>query len=251
MKCRTVIYTEGKSELIFIYNLLFKIFSADKFTVKTLELLTSDNFKPSSQPDHVMPYADYEFLIMSVEGGERVMSEIKQNANSMLNKGFYYICGLKDMYCQRYDQLSSGKIDINTTNKFVQDHQSELAPLNNSSKIIVFFAVMELEAWYLCFIKALNKIGLTENKINPILKSKINKTLDEIDPEVLFFKPSKILKDIYKQLENKNYDKVSFSYKLCKYLDLDDINAIYSKNRLLYFRKFYDFLKSLQAVTTN
>ena len=72
MKCKIVIYTEGKSELIFIYYLLFKIFSPNKFTVKTLELLTSDNFK-SSSPNHIILNADYEFLIMNVEGGESIL----------------------------------------------------------------------------------------------------------------------------------------------------------------------------------
>jgi len=246
MKCRIVLYTEGKSELIFVYHLLFNIFDPDKLAIKTIELLSDDNFQMTSPSDYMGSNPNCEFTLINVGGGERVMSLIKQNAINMINSGHDYICGLKDMYCQQYDQLSNGTIDQNLTDKFIQNHQSELNTLNNISKILIFFAVMELEAWYLGFTKTVCKIGLSETKINPILQSKYKKNITEIDPELLFYKPKTLLKEIYKQVNNKNYDEVGFAYQIGKNIDLSDFSNLYTTNKLLHFRKFYDFLKTIK-----
>lgn len=245
MKCRIVLYTEGKSELVFVYHLLFNIFDPDKLAIKTIELFSDANFQMTNPADHTGSIPDFEFTLINVGGGERVMSLIKQNAITMINGGHDYICGLKDMYCQQYDQLSNGKLNKNLTDKFIQNHQSELNALNNTSKIIIFFAVMELEAWYFGFIKILSKIGLSETKINLVLQSKYKKNIAEIDPELLFYKPKTLLKEIYKQANNKNYDEVGFAYQIGKNIDLSDLSNLYTTNKLSHFRKFYDFLKSL------
>lgn len=245
MRCRIVLYTEGKSELIFVYHLLFSIFNADKLSIRTIELLSDDNFRTTEPFDHKGATPDCEFTLINVGGGERVMTLIKQNASNMINSGQNYICGLKDMYCQQYDDLSHGNINQNLTKKFVQNHQSEINTLNTNSKVSIFFAVMELEAWYFCLIKTLSKIGITEQSINSVINSKYQKNINIVDPESLFFKPKTLLKEICYKVNNKNYDEVGFAFKIGKNLDSSDINAIYSTSKLSHFRKFYDFLKSL------
>lgn len=104
MKRRIVLYVEGKSELVFVYYLLFNIFDPDELVIKTIELFSDDNFRKTNLPEHTGLNSNYEFTLINVVEGERVMSQIKENAINMNRMNRYdYICGLKDMYCQQYD----------------------------------------------------------------------------------------------------------------------------------------------------
>lgn len=105
---------------------------------------------------------------------------------------------------------------------------------------------MELEAWYLCFIKTLNKIGLKQNYIDKLIESEYKSSLNLLDPEKTFYRPKTVLKQIYEKIKNKSYDEVKFSYQISKSIDLADISNICSTNKLSYFRKFYNFLKSFK-----
>lgn len=118
MKCKIVLFVEGRSELIFVYYLLFHIFSADDLIIKPYELLTPNNFSPPIVPEHKGQNPKIEFWILNVNGGELVLTKIKENAINWLDKNYTYVCGLRDMFSKTYDQLSKGKINPMVTKKY-------------------------------------------------------------------------------------------------------------------------------------
>lgn len=106
---------------------------------------------------------------------------------------------------------------------------------------------MELEAWYFAFYKALERIGLDLIKIDKLIKPKYKTSLTSLDPETTFFKPKTDLKEIFKQITNKNFNETSFSFKFSKQITNDDIKNVVSSSNVSHFRKFYNFLKSLDG----
>ena len=92
------------------------------------------------------------------------------------------------MYSEAYVKRSPGLIDDSVTQEFIRNHNAIIRNMTHSSRIRLFFAIMEVEAWFLGMYNLFSRI-------NPILtvkyiKEKLSYDLTITDPQKEFHKPS-------------------------------------------------------------
>lgn len=238
---KVALFIEGKSGLIFVYNLLQKIFDPSFIAIDCLKIETDNNLKKSHY-SHVVSSPKIKFLLIEVGGDEKVLSVMVNRAKGMLGQGFQFVWGLRDMFSDVYDKQSSGRIDSALMGKILKKTREALDLVARSPQTHLFFSVMELEAWYLGFYHVLERIGLDIRKINKVLR----KDIRAIDPEKEFFKPKRELSTICQRIWGKKYNEVRFSYKISKEIKITDINELAEGGKIFHFRVFFEHLKLLE-----
>ncbi|MCP4110641.1 MAG: hypothetical protein GY749_34815 [Desulfobacteraceae bacterium] len=141
------------------------------------------------------------FQIIDVGGDNAVLNRILKREQYMWNSGYDKIIGLRDMYSREQVQ----KIDDNITQKFIKGANNTLKNKAKSpDKIVMCFAIMEIEAWLLAVYNVFEK--LDSRLTVEYIKKHINIDLENIDPETEFFHPANQIEAIYR-LAGKTYDK--------------------------------------------
>lgn len=141
------------------------------------------------QFEHKCPEPEIDFLIVDTHGDKSVVSSIKERAGNFIeNEGYEIILGLRDMYCERYREMSRGSINQDVTDTIIRDNELTIKDMNYGGRIKLFFAIMEIEAWFLGMYNLFNKIDsiLTVDYI----KNKLGLDLYGSDPQKEYFKPS-------------------------------------------------------------
>ncbi|MEN8217920.1 MAG: hypothetical protein ABFS56_16440 [Pseudomonadota bacterium] len=104
---RIAIFTEGKTERIFVKKLLEEIAGRKNISIKLYELRGGgQSGKPQTKTQKVginQPSAKYEALIYDCGGDEKVTSDIIEQYNELVSKGVSKILGLRDLYGQKPD----------------------------------------------------------------------------------------------------------------------------------------------------
>lgn len=234
---KIAIFTEGQTELIFVRYLLLLCFNQNEISFECFQL-KSHNYS-LIRYSYNNAYAKHHFLLINVGNDETVMSTIKEQEINLINEGYHRIIGLRDMYSQKYKELSS-VINNVVTQKFIDYKNSEIQSMSNPDKIFVCFAIMEIEAWLLGMYKIFSKIdcSLTSDYIY----QKLNYDITKIDPENFFFKPSSNLADIL-LLCNINYTKSWDDAEcICSHISDDDILDITENGRCSSFNIFFNLL---------
>jgi len=230
---KIVVFTEGRGELIFIRHIITQIIGYEYLSFQCFDLISDSYRKASYAQDN--PNATVYFEIINVGTDARVLSAIAKYHERYITSGFDII-GIRDMYSEQYKKKSN-KIDSDV-NKYFRDLTNDyISKLNNPEKIHLFFAIMELEAWFL----GLYNIFV---KVNPLLtveniKKQLSVDLETIDPETSFFHPAIIFEKIL-NLAKINYDKhekeiESFVSKIT----LDDIKYLIESNRCNSFASLF------------
>lgn len=62
------------------------------------------------------------------------------------------------MYSQAYSEISPRIIDNNVMQQFIEGAKHSIATMSQPDKIHFHFAIMELEAWWLCMYTLFAKI---------------------------------------------------------------------------------------------
>jgi hypothetical protein len=238
---RIAIFTEGQTELIFIRNFLLKVLDLSKISFECHELLAHKISPVSYQ--YPNPYADTHFLILDVHGDERVMSSIKEKEKDLIeNKGYERIIGLRDMHSALYAKRAHGVINDRISNMIIQSHEYTVRAMTYSDRIKLYFAIMEIEAWFLGMCNLFRKI-------DPILtveyiKQKLGIDLVACDPQKDFYKPSDQINSIF-QLCGRGYKKKQDEIEsICSKIDSSDFDAAKENGRCKCFNDFY------KAITT-
>ena len=186
------------------------------------------------------PNAEVSFLIINVGQDEKVLSFIKEREQSLLSKGYEKIIGLRDMYSEEYMKRSPDEINDGVINTFIDGWNSTIQNMNNPSKIILYIAVMELEAWFLAMYNIYERI-------NPVLnieyiESELGFDLACIDPQSEFLRPATVVNKIL-QLVGFQYNKKEHEVeKICSMIDIDDISIILEGGKCRNFKDFYEEL---------
>jgi hypothetical protein len=239
---KVAIFVEGLSELILVQRLLL-IIGESSVSYKTFELHCNDLRKPESDSlamyDYKNPSANIEFLIIKANNDEKVVSAIKERAEGLIKQGYMNILGLRDMYSERYAKTSKGFINNQTTDDFIKGVNSIIQDMDCHDKIKIFFAIMEVEAWFLSTWEIFEKIdsSLTYSCIKTKLKFD-----SKLDPRI-YYRPSREVKKIL-----KDYDKSKG--KVCKIvnkLEIEHINKVIEDNRCKEYEDFIDEIKILTA----
>jgi len=197
---KVVIFTEGQGELIFIRELLIRTIDNNDLSFECFELKADKHLSfPYKQNT---PNAKIHFTIINVGNDEKVLSEIRNRSEWYTSRGVEII-GVRDLYSETYKKLSD-RIDQLVIKKFQDSTQNIINQIVDKEKIHFFFAIMELEAWFLAMYKIFERIdpSLTSDNIRHQLKY----NLEMDNPENSYFHPAIQLEEIL-GLAGKNYDK--------------------------------------------
>ncbi|TET43382.1 MAG: DUF4276 family protein [Dehalococcoidia bacterium] len=232
---RIAIFTEGQTELIFIRHFLLKVLDPSKLSFECYELISHQPFTvPYRYPN---PSAEIHFLILNVHGDEGVLSSIKEREKKMVEgSGYDRIIGLRDMYCYEYVKRSPGVINDEISNLIIHRQNQIVRDMKHSDRIKLFFAIMEIEAWFLGMYNLFKKIDsvLTVEHI----KQKLGIDLTTTDPQKQFYKPSDQVNDIF-QLCGCEYKKKRDEIEsICSNMDYSDFDTTRENNRCSCFDDF-------------
>lgn len=213
---KIAIFVEGQTELIFIRELLLKMFDYQNIWVECYTLFTDSNFIP---PEYSFPNhnAICYFQVINAGNYNAVLKRLLNREQYLWNNGFHKIFGVRDMYSHNYREVvQNSTISEEINFRFIEGAAKTIAEkAKNAQNIHFHFAIMEAEAWILglkdCFKYLHDDLSATN------ISERLGFNLDKIDPEKFFFHPASIIQKIF-ELANKPYSKSK-----------SDINTIMSK----------------------
>lgn len=230
---KIVVVTEGQTELIFIRELLLRLIDASKlsFVCITLNADIMQRVREYSAPN-----PDVYFQIINVQNDEKVLSFIGETEESFIKRGFERIIGLRDMYSNRYKKRSPGAIDDNVTKQFIKAHRIVIRKMKYWNRIKLYYAIMEIEAWFLAMYKIFERINsyLSIDSIN----SDLGLDLAVTDPEKEYYRPTKQVQDIF-ALAGLEYKKNKANIEnITSNMLLEDISTVIGTDKCSSFKVF-------------
>jgi len=153
---KVAIFTEGQTELIFIRYLTGMELGWDKISVRCISL--TRNKSTLAGLNYENPHADVLFQIIDVGNDERVLSKIKEQEEHLLKSGFVKILGLRDMYSESYLKRAGKKVVPDVINQFIEIAKHIVQKMSSPDKVILHFAIMEVEAWFLAMWKVFERL---------------------------------------------------------------------------------------------
>ena len=204
---KIAIFVEGLAEQIFVREMLLRVYGYTNVGIQC--------YKLHAQRDEKAPYPfpnggdagpeeqDNYYMIVNVEGENMVLSAIKSRITRLQDVGFEKIIGLRDMYCDEYHRHSKRQIDNSVSERFIRGHDKQIELIPHQELIRFFFAIMEVEAWFLGFEEIFSRIDpkLTTSYIRE--QTGIDLTND---PETTIYHPAEAIRQIF-LLIDKTYKK--------------------------------------------
>lgn len=234
------VVVEGKSELIYVRNLLRQLLDASELSFQCFQL-DGDDLKVARY-SQINKKARTHFVIINVGNDEKVVSFIRENEVQLFSRGYIKIIGLRDMYSQVYGKLSRGRIDDKITEQITDSHNRVILEFRNNLNIKLYFSIMEIESWWITMTTLFLKIDgrLTSEYIERKLKVDIEK----INPETHFYKPSAFIKKIFK-LIGRTYGKTTSDVEsITSKIDKNDLEKGLTKDS----RSFKEFHTDLFSI---
>lgn len=203
MSIKTAIFVEGQTELIFVRELLLRVFDPNDLSFRCSRLLRQEAV-PANYDFRANQDTAFSFDIIQVGNDSSVQSVIVSRAEYFWNKQYFRIIGLRDMYTPLYRKKSTTvSPELNARFK-----EATFYAINNTAlkpeSIHFHFAIMELEAWLLGFKDVFEKTDL--RLTNTFILESLGIDLAQIDPETTFLHPVEIVKKIT-ALSGSVYDK--------------------------------------------
>ncbi|MFH0846987.1 MAG: hypothetical protein V1894_02870 [Chloroflexota bacterium] len=232
---KIAIFTEGQTELIFVRTLLKMLKAYSKLSFECFKLNAGSLAKKPYS--FSCPDPQLHFMIIDVHNDETVLTAIRDREKGLIEKGFYEIVGLRDLYSEAYEKRSRGVISEPVSNELIKSHKTVIKQMNYPNKIKLYYSIMEIEAWFLAMYNLFQKINskLTVAFINQHLKV----DLQSIDPQKFFFRPSKEIVRIY-SLCGFDYDKSEHCIEsLCSKIDRSDFLSATTNGRCSSLSSFY------------
>jgi hypothetical protein len=153
---RFAIFVEGQTELITVRELLRRKF--DYFVSIECRALFKNGELRKTPYDLNNPDAQFHFQIINVGNDNAVLSRILRREKQMWSAGYERIIGLRDMYSKAYRDFSS-QIDHEITQRFIDGHNEIVRSQSECpEKIMICFAIMEIEAWFLGMYQIFEKL---------------------------------------------------------------------------------------------
>ena len=204
---KTAIFVEGQAELIFVREMLLRVFDLSDLSFRCHKLLYSsdDNFF-SADYDYDNVNAAFYFEIINVGNDTWVATQIIDKETLFWNKGYSRIIGLRDMYSARYLKMTGDKnISPELNHKSIEATNNQISERAiRKANIRFHFAIMEVEAWFLglkdIFLRLGNDFTLDD------IRNNLGFDLNAVDPETTFLHPTEQVKSIMR-LIGKEYNK--------------------------------------------
>lgn len=207
---KVALFVEGQTERIFIEKLIENIFTYPSFDIQSYSL-RGDRAKMvrACRMDNNL---EYFFLIFDVSSDGRLASAIIERAGKLVSeKGYTHIFGIRDIF-------PNSILDIDHIRSIFDDAICRKGI--NSETVSLFFAVMEIEAWFLADYACFQKIdsSLTPTYIDNALGIHIQ--TDDIEaydhPAVMIDKIFRLIGRRYKKHEED-------SFQICSAIDFSEL----------------------------
>jgi hypothetical protein len=225
-------FVEGQTELIFVEKLFQEIAGYKKISIETYKF-QGGKANRIIQPHKSSTIKDAPFLVLIYDCGcdSHVVSDIGKQHESLTNKGYEKILGLRDLYPKSLSEKGQLEGGIKGWLKLVQPR---------GIPIYITLAVMEIEAWFLAEWHYFDKL---DSRLTPdFILQELGLDLKNIDVEQRPH-PSQDLKDIYR-LVSKKYDKSEItSQEIINNLDYDFL-YLDLVNSVKQLKKFIDEIDS-------
>lgn len=233
------IFVEGQTELITIREFLLREFEYTT-DIECRTLFKSSQLKKTPY-DYPNPTAEIHFQIVNVGNDNAVLKRILHREQFMWNSGYEKIIGLRDMYSEAYREESQ-KIDNAVTQRFIEGADKTIKDKARfPEKIVMCFAIMEVEAWFLAMYEVFEK--LDSHLTVEYIKEKTDIDLKNADPETEFFHPANQMEAIY-QLAGMRYDKHKRDIEaIARYLGKDDYQNLLESDKCNAFNRFCNSLE--------
>lgn len=231
---RIAVFTEGQTELIFVRWLLLRLIDNAKLSFECLELLAHTEANVPFR--FSCPNPEVYFRLIDAHGSEGVLSSIREREVRLAAAGYEAIVGLRDMYCSAYSRLSP-RIDDFVTQRIIHEHHAILRTMKNQDKVFLYFAVMEIEAWFLGMYNLFRKIDPTLT--SALINERLGMDLKALDPQRSFYRPSQQLSQIYAMCGRDYQKSKDVIEELCSRMDLGDFADAREEGRCGCFDEFY------------
>jgi hypothetical protein len=203
-------FVEGQTEQIFVERLFQEIAGYKQISIETYKFQGGkDNRRIQSHKPSIVKDAPFFVLLYNCDCDSQVVSDIRKQHESLTNKGYEKILGLRDLY----------PISLGNKGEVERGIKGFLKPLQQTGiPISITLAVMEIEAWFLAEWHYLSKL---DNRLIPdFILQELGLDLRSIDVEQRPH-PSQDLDNIY-QLIGCKYDKSEkTSQEIITYLDYE------------------------------
>ena len=224
---KKVVYVEGVTELVFVYNLVCTHYEYDGSRVQIHNIDLDPIAGLQIPADFGLTDAPDYFQIVCVGGDSKVISKMKERYQGHISTGFDIIVGLKDVYGDAYVSLAGHQMDEKIVAQLMAIQREQLA---QEQKAILCYAIMEVESWIL---------GMTDFLSREYSLMAVER---DVNPETKFVHPYNVLHDgfgaIGVQFEKHWGDILSVLNKVTK----DDFEQLYASVNCHSFNEFYDVL---------
>ncbi len=238
---RFAIFVEGQTELITVRELLRRKF--DYIVSIECRTLFKNGEIRKAPYDFDNPNAEFHFQIINVGNDNAVLSRILKRERFMWSAGYERIIGLRDMYSKDYQDKSS-KIDQKINQRFIDEADKTIKSSKSQypEKIIMCFAIMEIEAWFLGMYQIFEKLDI--RLTSEYIKTHTGIDLENIDPETGFFHPAKQMEEIFKVV-GLNYDKHKGDIEaIASCLTQENYKNLLNSDKCHSFHQFYKALEN-------
>ena len=141
------------------------------------------------------------------------------------------------MYCDEYVKRSPEDINNQVSNLIIERCNQTIRNLTHPDRIKLFFAIMEIEAWFLGMYNLFKKINsvLTVQYI----EQKLGIDLTTTDPQKQFYRPSDQVNDIFLLCRGEYKKKHGEIENICSNMDYADFDTARENNRCSCFDDFF------------
>ena len=237
---RYAVYVEGRSEMLFVADVLQKYSNYDPVQCGFLCVnLNADNYVRLTNPRMGDVNSANYYQIVNVNNDNFVISKLNKDIPGLLANGFDVILGLKDVYGDAYKRLLNNQRIIDRE-RIEHMHTVQKSNINSQGgDCRLHFAIMEYEAWMLALIE-----NYVTNKGQAIAEicQQISVDVTICDPENEVYHPFPLAKKIF-QVCGEDYNKHGGeSFTFLSPLTVEDYERLRHSGKCASFSKFLDSL---------
>ncbi|MDD5687653.1 MAG: DUF4276 family protein [Elusimicrobia bacterium] len=232
---KMAIFVEGQTEQLFVAKLLREVAGENNIIIKEMEETISSkgyrSFTIINASSRKVNNAKFYVIIYNSSGDSKVQSDIRDNYDSLVNKGHEKIVGLRDVYPTK-------RINLPELQKYL-NYKVKTKPI----KVDIILAIMEIEAWFLAETTHFQKIDTTLSLKKILNCINFDPTIQNVEDRD---KPSDDLHNIY--------HTVGFAYtkkknNCVRTINALDYNQIYLslKNKVMNLGKLIEIIDSFLA----
>lgn len=224
---KKVVYVEGVTELVFVYNLVCTHYDYDGSRVR-IRIINLDPVAGLQIPaDYGTDNAPDYFQIVCSGGDSGVISRIKERYHGHVEAGFDIVVGLKDVYGKAYINIAGHYLDEEKVSQLIEIQREQLC---QEVKASLCFAIMEIEAWLLGMDVFLKREfpGITIDS--------------EVNPETTYVHPYDIIHEAFSSVGVQFEKHWGNILAILGRISKEDFERLYASPLCKSFNVFYDVL---------